>query len=85
MQRRRIERLAQFGGQPLYLVSPEDIVLLKLEWYRLGDEISDRQWSDVLGVLKMQRGKLDAEYLTQSARLLGVTDLLERATKEVAG
>jgi hypothetical protein len=49
------------------------------EWYRLGGEISDRQWRDVLGVLKVQGQRLDLAYMRQMATGLGVQDLLERA------
>ena len=59
--------------------APEDIILHKLEWYRLGNEISERQWLDVLGVLKVQAGALDTAYLDRWAEALGLTDLLERA------
>jgi hypothetical protein len=82
MKRRRVESLSQLGGQRLFLVSPEDIVLLKLEWFRLGDEVSDRQWLDIIGVLKVQQKSLDRKYLSDSATTLGVSDLLTRATKE---
>ncbi len=44
-------------------VSPEDITLAKLEWYRPDGEISDRQWQDILGVLKTRAGELDLDYL----------------------
>ena len=84
MKRRRVESLSLLGGQRLYLTSPEDIVLLKLEWFRLGGEVSDRQWSDVLGVLKVQGGRLDQQYLAETAITLGVADLLERAIREAA-
>lgn len=64
--------------------SPEDTVLSKLEWYRLGGEVSDRQWRDILGVLKTRAGELDLAYLRQWAKELKVNDLLERVLKEAA-
>jgi len=69
------------GGQPLefFFASPEDTVLSKLQWYRTGGSVSDQQWRDVLGVLKIQGERLDQGYLSQWARELGLTDLLERA------
>lgn len=65
-----------------HVCSPEDIVLVKLEWYRMGGEVSERQWRDVLGVLKTQAGKLDIGYLRDWAGELGVADLLDRALSE---
>ena len=62
--------------------SPEDTILSKLEWYRLGGEVSDRQWRDILGVLKTRAGELDLDYLQKWAKELKVTDLLDRALKE---
>ncbi len=62
--------------------SPEDTILSKLEWYRLGGEVSDRQWRDILGVLKTRAGELDLAYLRHWARELEVSDLLERALSE---
>jgi hypothetical protein len=64
--------------------SPEDTILSKLEWYRMGGEVSDRQWRDILGVLKTKAGELDLEYLHQWARELKVSDLLERALTQAA-
>jgi hypothetical protein len=69
------------GDPPLSIdvVSAEDVILLKLEWYRLGGETSDRQWGDVLGVLRVQAGRLDNGYLDRWAAELGVADLLATA------
>jgi len=63
--------------------SPEDIILAKLEWYRLGGEVSERQWRDVLGVLKTRVGELDLEYLRKWANELKIIDLLECVLREV--
>ncbi len=65
-----------------FVASAEDIVLSKLEWFRLGHEVSERQWIDVLGVLKVQQNALDRAYLTKWATELDVADLLKRAWKE---
>ncbi len=59
--------------------SPEDTILSKLEWYRMGGEVSERQWRDILGVMKTRAGELDLEYLRKWAGELKVSDLLERA------
>lgn len=61
---------------------PEDIVLAKLEWYRIGGETSDRQWRDILGVLKIQCFDIDIDYMQKWAPEIGVADLLERALDE---
>ena len=62
----------------------EDVILLKLEWYRAGGEVSERQWGDVAGVIKVAGGGLDREYLSRWAGELGVSDILDRALAEAA-
>lgn len=71
-------------GQAVLLKSPEDTVLRKLEWFRRGGEVSERQWQDVLSILAAARGQLDETYLERWALELGVADLLDRARREVA-
>jgi len=80
LARRRLHSLSE--GRSLTLVSPEDVILLKLEWYRLGGNMSERQLEDVRGVFQMQAGKLDQAYLDHWAADLGVSDLLQRARQE---
>jgi len=67
------------GTRPFNIASPEGTILNKLEWYRMGGEVSDRQWNDILGVLKVQGTHLDMAYLKRWAANLKVADLLERA------
>jgi hypothetical protein len=81
-QRRMTTTQLDPGGRPVEVVSPEDIILLKLEWYRLGGEVSDQQWNDLLGVMRTRAGQLDAAYLDQWSAGLGVADLLARARQE---
>lgn len=70
-------------SEPVMVHSPEDTILFKLRWYRLGGEVSERQWTDVLNVLKTQAGRLDDRYLDVWAADLGVKDLLDRVRTEV--
>jgi hypothetical protein len=79
MERARAEPLAAGEVAPLPLASAEDTILAKLEWFRRGGETSERQWTDVLGVLRAGGTTLDRDYLAAGAVELGVRDLLERA------
>lgn len=69
-------------GRGLDVTGPEGIVIQKLAWFRDGGEVSDRQWRDVLGVLKTQRRDMDWAELALWAAELDLTDLLARARDE---
>lgn len=71
-------------GATLYVHPPEDILLQKLRWYRLGGDVSDRQWRDILGIVRVQGARLDRVYLAANAPILGVAALLERALEDSA-
>jgi hypothetical protein len=78
-QRRSFEIVATEPERKTWVASPEDTVLAKLEWFRMGGEVSERQWRDVLGVIKTQGQRLDLAYMRQWAAALNVADLLELA------
>jgi hypothetical protein len=82
LERRRLVHPPGLQGA-LYVQTPEDILLQKLRWYRLGGQTSDRQWRDVLGLLLVQAGSLDAHYLHTHAVEAGVADLLSLAIEQV--
>ena len=65
--------------QPIWIASPEDVALMRLEWYRDGGATADDQWNDILGVLKVQAPTLDLRYLRRVAHSLNVSDVLEQA------
>jgi len=69
-------------GSEIPVSSAEDTILAKLEWFRRGGEVSERQWGDVIGVLRAHTA-LDEAYLQRGAAELGVGDLLARALAEV--
>jgi hypothetical protein len=81
--RARLEKLEEGeSSRQHYLASPEDVILNKLEWYRQGGCISERQLNDVLGVLKVQQSSLDMEYLRRWAVALNLMDILSRTLSD---
>jgi hypothetical protein len=85
LERRQRVQVATNPARYLWVYTPEDILLQKLRWFRLGNEVSDRQWRDVLGILLVQGQAIDCEYLAHAAERLGVADLLARALAQTSG
>ena len=79
---REFYKVSKEFEQGLYLATAEDIILRKLYWFQLGGGSSERQWGDVLGVLQVQKEKLDYTFLQRGARQMGVAALLEQAIKD---
>jgi len=79
MERRERKALAPVPSREVFVATAEDLILAKLEWYRAGGEASDRQWQDVLGIVRYQGDRLDRAYLERWAGVLGVESLLDRA------
>jgi len=81
LSRRRALRLSDSIKKSFSVISPEDIILLKLQWYRDSGH-SERQWDDVLGILTVQAESLDFEYLTKWAGIIGINELLTKVMAE---
>ena len=84
MGRRRIIPSDEAEEPTIYIHSPEDVLLHKLRWYELGNRISDRQWNDIVGLLRNQMPYLDQSYLATWSAELKIADLLQRAMQEVS-
>jgi len=76
---RRVRVELAGAGAVLWVSAPAEQVLRKLEWFRAGGEQSDRQWSDVLGILRSSGPDIDIQRLRHDADLIGLGDLVERA------
>jgi hypothetical protein len=72
-------------GLDTWIVSPEDMILIKLEWAK--NSKSDRQLEDALKVAMVQFDRLDQDYLHKWAKELQVESslkqLLEQAKKRM--
>ena len=76
---RRQVRQVRPSGETLVIKAPEDTVLRKLLWFRAGGEVSDKQWRDIVSVLRISHDQIDHTYLDTWATRLGLSTLLERA------
>lgn len=78
-------RLAGPAGREFPVTSAELMILRKLDWFRLGGETSERQWRDVLAMLRVQAGRLDWPRIEALAARSGLEQLLARARASSAG
>ena len=85
LSRRVLLSLVGVRGETLPVLSAEDVILQKLRWYDLGDQSSERQWSDIVGVVKTQSGSLDTGFIRDMVRKSGLEELFEQAIAEAAG
>lgn len=82
IQRAQKIKLSEDIEKTFSVVTAEDIILLKLMWYKQTDCSSEKQWSDLLGVLTGRRDALDFDYIKSWSKKLQVDVLLTRAMKE---
>lgn len=82
LERRQGMLISDESDRRVYFATVEDTLLAKLDWYQLGGKVSEKQWQDVLGVIKVQKDQLDLTYLKHWAIDLGVQKLLDTALHE---
>ena len=83
LRRRIAVSVSGIDDPPVWVHSPEDILLQKLRWFERSNRTSDRQWRDVLAIVRTQGKRLDRVYLKSGAERLQVVELLQRALSEV--
>jgi predicted nucleotidyltransferase len=83
LDRRQLRRIAPDRDEAVYVATAEDTILAKLRWFRAGNETSNNQWNDVVGVLGTSQHTLDFDYLRTWAEELELTDLLDKALDDV--
>ncbi len=72
----RRRRKANIMGLDVWVVSPEDVILSKLEWAKNSE--SAQQYRDALGIVTVQYDRLDRDYLYKWAKELQVESSLEQ-------
>jgi hypothetical protein len=83
LMRRKKFALEESSDRSYDFVTPEDIVLLKMQWFLEGGLVSEKQWSDILGVLKNRQHELDIDYMRDWASKLSLSDLLDKALQQI--
>ena len=76
---RRVKQPILDAGETwIFIEAPEDVIISKLLWHKLGGEISAKQPADIAGVLKTMAGKLDGAYLRRWTAALDLQPLLSK-------
>lgn len=78
IERAELGMVGRDGALQVPFATAEDIIVIKLQWYRLGNETSERQWNDLSRLVSLLGASLDRDYLQCASQSVGVEDLLER-------
>jgi len=73
-RRRRLAWDKESGAQAWFL-APEDVILYKLQYYRMGGEVSQKHPIDIAKMLTLIGSELDMSYIESWAAKIGVADL----------
>lgn len=68
-------------GQEVFMISPEDLILNKLSWFK--DSDIQKHFLDAEGVYRMQREIINIDYLRKYAQELNLTDIFQELEKKV--
>ncbi len=82
MDRAKLQKIGLSQVITVPVCTVEDSIISKLEWYRLTDETSERQWEDVSRLVKLMGHYLDLPYLEKMAASIRIDDLLEKLLRE---
>jgi hypothetical protein len=63
-----------------YFASPEDAIIKKLEFYREGR--SEKHVRDIVGVLKTNTARIDADYISRWVEQMGLADIWSEILKK---
>lgn len=85
MVRAKLEKLGENRKLQVQIASAEDTIISKLEWFRLTNETSERQWDDVSRLIQLLGNAADHVYLERAAKSVHVEDLLDRLLKQSTG
>ena len=75
VSRRRRLKADRPTGSEAWFLAPEDVILYKLRYYRLGGEVSQKHPIDIAKILAAMGAELDVAYIERWAVEIGVADL----------
>ncbi len=79
-ERRRTLQLSE--GKRADFASPEDVILMKMEYYRMGG--SEKHLRDITGMLKISEDLIDREYISLWVERLQLGDIWEAVLKKMS-
>jgi hypothetical protein len=82
MQRATTQLLGESRTVAVPVATAEDSIVSKLEWFRLTNETSERQWDDVTRLIKLLGAEADIDYMREASESVGVGDLLDHLLEQ---